>query len=65
MKEGFGSRADVPQSSVRSITSPPPGGFGNGAVASDSPVRSTTSTAFLFPLDGVVFARVESLRAFD
>lgn len=56
---------DAIDSSVRSIKSPGPGGFGNGVLASDSLVRSTTSTTFLLPLDGTAFAKGESLRTFD
>ena len=61
----FEKGAGVSESSVRSITSPSPTGFRSGAVALDSSVRSKNSMAFLLPLDGVVFAKDETLSAFD
>lgn len=65
----FGNDAGVSESSVRSITSSTLKGLDDsGAVAPespDSPVRSTKSMAFLFPLDEVVFATVECLSALD
>ena len=65
MTEAFENAAGASESSVRSITSPTLKGFAIGAVAPDSPVRSTTSVAFLFPLDGALFAGVESLNEMD
>jgi hypothetical protein len=59
----FGKDAGVLESSVRSKALDD-----SGAVAPespDSPIRSTKSMAFLFPLDEVVFATVECLSAID